>query len=145
MPNTTAPELPNYTRPEVVANDKDLTLVSDLLAGTRRMHDQSQAAGYIPKWTDEAQGTYDIRRKCETVFEGLGRTLSSATGMLFAKQPDIEWNKSEAAMQEQWDNIDAAGTKGSVFVKRFSEASIRDGIGLILVDHTPPPDPKTLP
>lgn len=143
--NTTLPELPNYTRPEVVAAQKDLTLVSDLLAGTRRMHEQSQSAGYIRKWTDELQGVYDIRRTAETVFEGLGRTLSSATGMLFAKAPGIEWNQSEAAMKPHFDNIDAAGTKHSVFLKRFAEASIRDGIGVILVDHTPPPDPKVLP
>jgi hypothetical protein len=143
--NTTDPNLPNFTRPEVVASSKDLTLVSDLLAGTRRMHEQSQKAGYIRKWTDETDGVYDIRRTIETVFEGLGRTLSSATGMLFAKAPSIEWNQSETAMSPQWDNIDAAGTKGTVFVKRFAESSIRDGISVILVDHTPPPDPMVLP
>jgi hypothetical protein len=143
--NTTDPNLPNYTRPELVNVTKDLTLVSDLLAGTRRMQDQSQAAGYIRKWTDEADGTYDIRRKIETVFEGLGRTLGSATGMLFAKSPGITWNKSETAMTPLWDNIDAAGTKGTVFVKRFAEASIRDGLGILLVDHTPAPPKDTLP
>lgn len=140
----TDPTLPSYTRPELVASAADLTLVHDLLAGTRQMHEQSQARGYIRKWKDEDQSVYDIRRKIETVFEGLGRTISSATGMLFAKPPGVTWNASEAAMTELWANLDAAGTAGPVFVKRFSEAALRDGLGIILVDHTPTPiDPET--
>lgn len=133
----TDPRLPNYTRPELVKAAPDLALVHDLLAGTRQMHDRSET--YIRKWTDEDRSVYDIRRKCETVFEGLGRTLSAATGMLFAKAPGLEWNQSETAMSEHWANVDASGTAGPVFVKRFAESAIRDGIALILVDHPAPP------
>jgi hypothetical protein len=129
---------PNYRRPELDAVADDLTLVSDLLAGTRRMHAQSPV--YIKQWPDESSVTYGLRRQIETLFEGLGRTLSAATGMLFSKNPAIEWNQSEAAMSPQWDNLDAAGTKGTVLVKRFSEAALRDGLGVIVVDHPLAPD-----
>lgn len=139
----TDPALPNYMRPEVRGVSEDLTLVHDLLAGTRRMHEQ--ALLYIRKWSDEEQPVYKIRREGETLFEGLGRTLSAATGMLFAKAPQVTWNASETAMTDHWANLDAAGTAGIVLIKRFSEAAIRDGLGAILVDHTPPPPASELP
>lgn len=139
---TNDPQLPNYQRPEFVATQPDLDLVHDLLAGTRRMWER--ASTYIRKWTDEDVNVYGIRSKVETLFEGLGRTLSAAVGMLFAKPPQIEWNQSEEAMTEHWANIDGAGTAGSVFVKRFAEASIRDGLAIILVDHPPAPEGLTI-
>lgn len=129
---------PSYTRPELTAIKKDLDLVADLLAGTRTMQDKS--ATYIKKWPDEKDAVYKFRRESENVFDGLGRTLSAATGMLFAKAPGMEWNASETAISPLWDNIDAAGTKGTVLVKRFAEASIRDGLGIIVVDHPSAPE-----
>jgi hypothetical protein len=137
MPSNTDASQPSYVRPEVAATQADLALVHDLLAGTRRMHERSSS--YIRKWKDEDDKVYEIRRQCETVFEGLGRTLSAAVGMLFAKAPAVEWNQAEAAMTEHWADIDGAGAAGPVLVKRFAEASTRDGIGLILVDHPPAP------
>lgn len=130
MPNDAT--LPSYRRPEVEAVTPDLTLVHDLLGGTRQMH--AKSADYIQKWPDEEPSVWKIRRTIETVFEGLARILSAGTGMLFAKAPQLEWNASEAVMKPQLDNVDGAGTKASVFVKRFAEASLRDGVGLLLVD-----------
>jgi hypothetical protein len=132
------PTLPNYTRPEAVHAAPDLALMDDLLAGTRRMHERSQH--YIRKWTHEDQAVYDIRRTCETVFEGLGRTLSAATGMLFAKPPTITWNGAETAMGPHLDNIDGAGNALNVFAKRFGEAALKDGLGVLLIDHPAPPE-----
>src|ERR1041385_7063140 len=59
--------------------------------------------------------------------------------MLFAKPPAVVWNQSELGMQEHWQNLDGMGTAGPVLAKRFSEQAIRDGLGLILVDHPPAP------
>jgi hypothetical protein len=138
----TNPALPNYVRPEYVYYLPDLTMIDDLLEGTRRM--RNKASIYIRKWTDEDAAVYRIRSEGEEVFEGLGRTLSAGVGMLFAKPPTMEWNMEDKRLENQWENIDAAGTSGPVFVKRFSEASLRDGLGLILVDHPSPPiDPET--
>lgn len=134
---TKDPGKPDYTRAEVTAVAEDLTLVADLLAGTRRMWDK--ASTYIRKWKDEDDEVYKIRSKSETVFEGLGRTLSAATGMLFAKAPNLEWNGGDPEMKAHWMNIDAAGTAGDVFIKRFADMALRDGLGVILVDHPSPP------
>lgn len=131
------PTLPNFVRAEVSAVKEDLTLMQDFLAGTRRCWDRS--AAYIRKWTHEDDGVYDIRRRCETVFEGLGRTLSAGVGMLYSKAPAMTWNNSEALMTEQLQNVDAAGTAFNVFAKRFTYSSLRDGIGILLIDHTPAP------
>jgi hypothetical protein len=76
---------------------------------------------------------------CETFFGGTSRTLSAATGLLFSKPPQMNWNASETVLSPVWDNIDNAGTKGTVLLKRFSESSLRDGLGAILVDHPTPP------
>ena len=131
------PKLPNYRRPEVIAAEPDLTLMRDVLAGTRRMWDRS--AEYIRKWADEKVGHYNIRRVAETFFEGTGRVLSAAVGMLFSKAPAVEWNESEAAFSELWANIDASGTAGPVLIKRFAQGALRDGIGIILTDHPQSP------
>jgi hypothetical protein len=131
--------LPNFVRPEAQAVAPDLTLLSDLLGGTRTM--QGKFSAYVKKWPDETDAVFDFRKQyCDTVFEGYGRTLSAATGMLFAKPPAMLWNASEERISPQWDNVDAAGTKGTVLLKRFSEAALRDGVGAILVDHPPVPE-----
>lgn len=141
-PRTNPANLPSYRRPEACAIDEDLQLVHDLLGGTRRMWDRSTV--YIAKWTHEEPAVYDIRRRCETLFEGLGRTLNASVGLLFATPPTVTWNASESAMADQWANLDAAGTAGPVLVKRFADASLRDGLGAIVVDHPAPPiDPET--
>ena len=129
--------LPSYKRPELEAVEEDLDLIRDELGGTRAMHDNSTK--YIRQWGDEDNDIYNIRRVIEEFFEGLGRTLSASIGMLFAKEPSLEWNQSETAMSPVLDNVDAGGTAFNVFLKRFSERAIRDGIALILTDHPSPP------
>lgn len=134
----TDPNLPNYARPDYIAREPDLQLIADETGGTRTMHARSTT--YIRKWSGEKVANYNIRRVCESFFEGFGRTLSAAVGMLFAKSPTIGWNQSEELMSPHWDNIDGAGNNGPVFVKRFSEAALRDGLSVIVVDHPSPPD-----
>jgi hypothetical protein len=139
MSNTSDPTLPNFVRPDALKVWPDLDLMADLLAGTRRIWERAQEARYLRKWAKEKQEVFDIRRQCETVFEGLARVLSACVGMLFAKPPAVVWNQSELAMREHWQNLDGMGTAGPVLAKRFSEQAIRDGLGLILVDHPPAP------
>ena len=142
--NLSASDLPNYVRPEAVKVRPDLDMIADILGGTRAVQDNAQSRKYLRKWKDEAPEVYDIRRTCETVFEGLGRTLSACVGMLFAKPPAVVWNASEAAFEQQWQNLDGQGTSGPVLAKRFSEQSLRDGIGVILVDHPTVPEGVTV-
>lgn len=151
------PSLPTYVRQEWKEAVPDLRLLYRLLAGTRTMH--YHAREYIRKWKDETEVTYKVRSTIEQVFEGLGRTLSAAIGMVFAKPPAIEWIVQEEELEatlgekdelidetlkEHWKNIDGAGTKGAVFLKQFAETTIRDGLALLLVDFSlPKQDPST--
>jgi hypothetical protein len=137
--NRTDPSLPNFVRTEAAEVRPDLALMADLLAGTRRMWAMAQERGYIRKWSDEDPSVYKIRKEGETLFEGFARVLSACVGMLHAKPPAMVWNASESAMTEQYANLDGQGTAGPVLLKRFSEFALRDGFGLILVDHPPPP------
>lgn len=132
------PKQPNYARPEYIETLPDLELIEHEMGGTRTMHANSTT--YIRKWTAEKPGNYKIRRLCETFFEGFGRTLSAAVGMMFAKSPSVEWNKSEELMSPHWDNIDGGGVNGPVAVKRFGEAALRDGLAIWLVDHPAAPE-----
>jgi hypothetical protein len=138
--NTTESDLPSFLHPSAAKIRPDLDLMADLLAGTRQMQAKARERAYIRKWDKEPEVVYDIRRQCETVFEGLGRTLSAATGMLFARPPQVAWNQSETAMEEQWQNLDGQGTAGVVLAKRFSEMALRDGLAVLLVDHPAPPE-----
>lgn len=131
------PDLPNYARPELLDVAKDLDLVRDLLGGTRRMHERADI--YIRRWADEDPRVWDVRAKCEQVQEGLSRALSAGVGMLFARSPSMDWRGASEAFRAQWENIDSAGTHGRVFVKKFADMSLRDGTGLIVVDHPSPP------
>lgn len=137
MPDHQKRSDPDYTRAELTAVKSDLELVQDLLGGTRRMHEQSGT--YIKKWKDESVEIYRLRKTIENVFEGFSRTLSAAVGQLFAKPPQVTWNGGEAEIKVHWENIDAAGTAGAVFVKRFADVAIRDGLAVLLVDHPSPP------
>lgn len=135
--NTTDASKPSYTRPEVIEAQADLTLIHDLLGGPRAMWDKSTT--YIRKWTDEETDVYTIRRLCEPVADLFGRTLSASVGKLFAKPPKHEAATQEEAFRAQWENVDAAGTKGDVAAKEFASDCIADGFAVILVDHTKPP------
>lgn len=140
MANTNDPSLVNFVRPEAIKVRPDLDLMADFVAGTRQVQDNATPKKYLRKWKDEDQSVFDIRRTCESVFEGLGRVLSASVGMLFAKPPVMEWENAEAAFAEDWENLDGMGTAGPVLAKRFAEQSVRDGLGLILVDHPQAPE-----
>jgi len=141
--NTSDPTLVNYTRPEVVAAQKPLDLIDDLLGGPERMWEVSHQRSYIRKWADESRNVYNIRRQIEELFEGFKRVLSAGVGMLFAKPLQIDYQGSETAMTPIWENIDGRGTAGPVFAKYYANADLKHGYGIILVDHPPSPGDPT--
>ena len=139
--------LPNFVRKEARDVAPDLQMIDDLLAGSRTMWDKadtgsgvgSEGIPYIFRWEKEKPRVYQIRSKCESVFDALGRTLSAAVGLLFSKRLQVKWNGSDKALQEFWENADASGTAGPVLIKRFAEKALKQGIGAIVTDHPPQP------
>jgi hypothetical protein len=136
MTDTSIYDQPSTPRAEYVEAAKDLTLILDLLAGTRRMHEKFK--DYIAKFSAEKPANYKIRGTSAKVYGGLARTLSAAVGMLFAKPP--QKSKDFETTVDTWGNIDGKGTGGDVFVKRRAKDAIAHGFCAILVDH--PPQPK---
>jgi hypothetical protein len=134
--------LPSYERPEVSAAAPLQRLIRDLLGGTEAMH--ANARAYIHQWTDEAPETYRFRSTLEQLHEGLGRTVSAATGMLFSKPPAVEIPTQAAILETHLYNIDGQGNALPVFAKRFAESAIAYGHSLILVDHPAPPEGTTI-
>jgi hypothetical protein len=137
--NTKKKNQPDYVRPEVLAAQDDLHLIHDLLAGTRRMHEMADERDYIRQWADEENKVYRIRSRCEQLYNGIGRTLSAAIGMLFQKPPVLTFKVQETVFREDFASIDGAGTGHDVAAKRFAEWALRDGYAIILVDHPSPP------
>jgi len=132
-----AKDRPSTPCPEYVEAEPDITLIRDLLAGTRRMHAQYRL--YIPKYKSEKPDTYKKRATAAKVYGGLGRTLSATTGMLFANPP-VKSDTWTPELEELWENIDGQGTHGDVFTKRRAEDGGADGIFAVLVDFPQVPD-----
>jgi len=114
-----------------------LNLVDHLVAGPLKMWEMH--ANYIYKWTDEDVRTYAYRATCEPCFMGFVRTVNAGAGMLCARGPSIDWSDNENVFKPLWDNIDAAGMKGTVFASKLAALVLTHGLSLILVDHTAPP------
>lgn len=133
-------DTPDYVRPEAQAIADDLVLIDRLVAGTPAMHAAAKEAGYIRKWARESNDVYDIRSKMATVFEGLGRVLSASVAMIFAKPVALTIPAEEAAIAAHWANLDGAGTKGDVLLKKFADLALRHGFAGLLVDHPSPPE-----
>lgn len=131
---------PSFMHPVLARLVTVLDLIDDLREGPIAMWRHAAGRGYIPKWSDEAQATYDYRSTCEPVFMGLDRTVTAGASMLWADEPRMTWGAQEARFTPLWDNIDAMGSKGTVFGKRFTERVAEHGLAAILVDHTSAPD-----
>jgi len=129
---------PDYARPEHNAALPDMTLVRDLLAGTRSM--QARGPLYVPKWPDEDSEVHRMRYMGEPLFGAFSRILDASVGKMFATPPAIEWGARETELRAHWDNIDAKGTKGEVGIRWFSRDALADGLALILVDHPRAPE-----
>ena len=142
--NVTDPSLPDYRRPESADILPELDLMTDLLSGTRRMHEQADR--YVRRWSAELPEVYRIRSRCETLYGGFSRVLDASVGMMFAKPPVLSFESEDVQdiITPHWYNLDAAGTAGEVWAKRFAQWALRDGLALILVDHPQADGPVTL-
>jgi len=136
---------PDYRRPEAIHATPDLQLIQDLLGGTRAMVGSPQIVHYIPPWPEEDAATWGKRSRAATLYEGFGRTLSASVGMIMAAPPQVTYPMDEARFAAHWLDMDGAGTKGDVFVKRFVELALAQGHALVVVDFPSLPEsPVTL-
>src|SRR5262249_36545332 len=125
----------------------DWEIMADTVAGTRRLREKG--AVYLPREPAEKNEHYEYRRLRATFFNAVDRSLNGLVGMVFRNDPKLSDNVPEtirgreatetrAQVEGHWENIDNAGTHGSVFCKEVFTDAMRDGHAVVLVDMPPP-------
>lgn len=125
--------LPNTTSHAFDEMVKELVLVRDVDAGQLRMLERDKL--YLPTHPKEEPEDYDIRLKRPSFFNAFSRTHEALTGLVFQKDPTLE--DVPEIIEGHWENIDNAGTHGTVFTKMAFDDIMVVGHGAILVDMPP--------
>ena len=126
-------------------------IMADVTAGTLHLRkcDTYNAYSYLPPEPGEKPEHYAYRKRRAILFAATARTLNGLVGMVFRKEPKLgddvpefirgrEAAEGQTKVEGQWENIDNAGTHGSVFCKEVFTDAMRDGHSAILVDMPPP-------
>src|SRR5262245_19345084 len=129
-------------------------ILADTVAGTLTL--RGEGVEYLPPEPAEKDEHYRYRRLRAIFFNAVDRTLNGLVGMVFRNDPKLAENVPEVirgreaaegqeAVEGHWDNIDNAGTHGTVFTKEVSSDAMKDGHAAILVDMPPAlPEGSTL-
>src|SRR4029450_10253238 len=115
---------------------------------------RGKGAAYLPKEPAEQPDPYNYRLNRPIFFNAVDLTLARLVRMVFVNDPKLSDNVPEqirgreaegegAAVEGEWENIDNAGTPGTVFCKEVFMNAVRDGHAAILVDM-PPADRKSV-
>lgn len=114
------------------AQQKALTVVTDVYAGTLRMREE--AAKYLPKFPREKR--WQERADNAVLFNGLKRTVDGLAGMVMRKDVEPSDEVSDE-IKADLDNIDRRGRSVDVFALDVLISEIRDGHACIFVDSPP--------
>lgn len=117
-------------------------VIDAVAGGTLALRDGG--AQWLPMEPAEDARDFEIRRKRAIFFNAFERTLHGLVGMVFRKEPTLAAD-NPPALQEFWENVDAAGTHGAVFSKELFTLACKYGHAAIFVDMPPPlPEGSTL-
>lgn len=122
--------LPNITSHAYDEMAKELAVVRDIDAGQLRMLEKPEE--YLPKHPQEKTPDYNIRLKRPSFFNAFSRTHEALTGLVFQKDPVLK--DVPGTIAAHWENIDNAGTHGTVFTKNAFDDILVTGHGAILID-----------
>jgi len=137
---------PNYCCAAYEAMKWSWQIMADTCAGTPAL--RGKGAAYLPKEPAEQPDPYNYRLNRAIFFNAVDLTLAGLVGMVFRNDPKLSDNVPEqirgreaegegAAVEGEWENIDNAGTHGTVFCKEVFMNAVRDGHAAILVDMPP--------
>lgn len=121
----------------------DMQIVRDVTTGTRAV--RAGSAKYLPKYAAEADQAYLKRLAVASLYPATTRTWQGLVGMVFRQEVEpakdcpevikgIEGDGDAEKVEGHWENIDNAGTHGTVFAKELFSEAVRDGHAAILVD-----------
>lgn len=112
----------------------DWQVITALLGGTSAMRLAGEQ--YLPRWPNEDQKSYDIRKKTATLFSAFSRTVEVLSGKPFSKPLTIEDDTPERI--KQWsEDIDLQGRNLHAFAADICAEAMAYGAVGILVDFPP--------
>jgi Domain of unknown function (DUF4055) len=137
---------PNYCCAAYESMKLSWQIMADTCAGTPALREKRDA--YLPPEPAEQTDPYNYRLRRAIFFNAVDLTLAGLVGMVFRNDPKLSDNVPEqirgreaegeaAAVEGEWENIDNAGTHGTVFCKEVFTNAVRDGHAAILVDMPP--------
>jgi hypothetical protein len=93
-----------------------------------------RAAGdeILPQFVGEDDDHYEVRKNLVAFYNAYARTVRASVGMLLQQEPALGKDMS-SSQQALWENIDGAGTHGTVFTRSLATNGIIDGLGGIFV------------
>lgn len=109
-----------------------LTLVRDLEAGADVIRNASTT--YLPMNPGEDAKNYAVRLARSPFHNFFGRTVEGLTGLVFSVDPKFG-EDVPPVIQEQWENLDNAGTHGDVWLRMVFADALTAGHNCILVEY----------
>lgn len=109
----------------------------DCLIGTEAI--RAGGTSYLAQYSQEDDNRYEVRRDIAAFYNGYARTVLASVGMLLEEEPTLGKDMPSEVVKHA-ENIDAAGTHLTVFVRRLATAGIVDSYAGILVEHSRRPD-----
>lgn len=146
---TTSPSIP-ATENATVGNDPSMpsaaynrmkprwTKCRDCLIGTEAI--RAGGTDYLPQYGAESDARYEIRKVLAAFYNGFARTVLASVGILLEEEPALGEDMPGELVQ-LWENIDAAGTHGTVFARRLLTSGIVDSHAGIMVEFSKPDAP----
>lgn len=126
---------PSYRNEAYLTSAPAWQVMRDIAGGTVAI--RKRGRDYLPIEPAEDIKEYDTRLQRATFFNATERTLHALSGMVFRKEPRLAADNPNIVI-DLWENIDDAGSHGSVFCKDLFTSALRYGHALIYVDMPPP-------
>lgn len=134
---------PDYTNADYSKALDEMESVRDVCDGTEAV--QAKGLKYLPRYFAEKKESWESRLANATLYPATARTWQGLVGMVFRRELKLAQDVPEMIRGEEakddtpkkeghWENIDNAGTHGSLFAQHSFECAVRDGHSAIFVD-----------
>jgi hypothetical protein len=127
--NTERPDIPH---PAYRRMQRRWQKCRDLMLGTDAVRDGGEV--YLPRFDAESDDSYTTRTTLAALTNGFARTVNASVGMLLQQEPHLGDDMPDA-LEEIWEDVNAAGMHGAVFTRLLAMDGIIDGHAGVLVDY----------
>jgi hypothetical protein len=127
------PELPSFTASAYAAMAPRWKICREVDEGTEALRRTENLDTYFPKGAVESDPERLSRVNRAELFPMLKDTVKGLVGLALRKSPTLG-KDVPATIVKLWENIDGAGTHGTIFLKRVFRDGILKGHSGVLVD-----------